>query len=169
MKTLLWLAFIFTYSCICSGQGSTSIVTQSNGMQSPKKTSDKDFIYKAFMGGLLEAELGKAAKIRSSNQRVKNYGDMMAHDHTIANDNLKSIAESKNIKVPDRLDSDHQKMIDMMKEKSSSDFDKAYIEMMVSDHKKDIKEFEEAGTQVSDADVKAFANKTLPTLKVHLD
>jgi putative membrane protein len=39
----------------------------------------------------------------------------------------------------------------------------------VKDHEKDVKEFEEEAKDGSDADVKAWANKTLPTLKKHLE
>jgi putative membrane protein len=47
-------------------------------------------------------------------------------------------------------------------------FDREYINMMVKDHEKDVKEFEKASTKAKDADVRAFAAKTLPTLREHL-
>jgi len=53
--------------------------------------------------------------------------------------------------------------------KSGADFDKAYVSNMIDDHKEDIKEFEDAAKNVKDPDLKAFAVKTLPTLKMHLD
>ena len=40
---------------------------------------------------------------------------------------------------------------------------------MIEDHKNDIKEFEDATKNLTDPDLKAFAVKTLPTLKMHLD
>jgi ferritin-like metal-binding protein YciE len=49
--------------------------------------------------------------------------------------------------------------------KSGADFDKAYAADMVSDHKKAVEAFEKAATDATDAEVKAFAVKTLPTLK----
>lgn len=47
-------------------------------------------------------------------------------------------------------------------------FDREYISMMVKDHEKDVKEFEKASTKAKDPDVRAFAEKTLPTLREHL-
>lgn len=48
-----------------------------------------------------------------------------------------------------------------------ADFDKAYAEQMVKDHDKTVALFEDAAKNAVDADLKAFANKTLPTLKAH--
>jgi putative membrane protein len=50
---------------------------------------------------------------------------------------------------------------------SGADFDRAYSKMMLSDHNKDVSEFEKESSKGADADLKAFASKTLPTLKEH--
>jgi putative membrane protein len=47
-------------------------------------------------------------------------------------------------------------------------FDKSYIKGMVDDHKEDIKEFQKEASTGQDADAKAYAAATLPTLKAHL-
>jgi putative membrane protein len=51
---------------------------------------------------------------------------------------------------------------------SGDAFDREYVKMMVKDHEKDVKEFEKASTKAQDPDVRAFAAKTLPTLRDHL-
>lgn len=51
---------------------------------------------------------------------------------------------------------------------SGDAFDREYMNMMVKDHEKDVKEFEKVSTKAKDADVRAFAAKTLPTLREHL-
>src|SRR5205085_12416343 len=43
-----------------------------------------------------------------------------------------------------------------------------YVKMMLSDHKKDVGEFQKESTRGADADVKSFATRTLPTLQEHL-
>jgi putative membrane protein len=48
-------------------------------------------------------------------------------------------------------------------------FDKDYMAAMVKDHEKDVAEFEAEAKDGSDPDVKAWASKTLPTLKKHLE
>ena len=51
---------------------------------------------------------------------------------------------------------------------TGADFDRAYIKMMVSDHKKKASDFERQSTRGTDPDLKAFASKTLPTVQQHL-
>jgi putative membrane protein len=128
-----------------------------------------DFVVKAASGGMMEVLLGKLAEQKAVNPRVKSFGSMMVTDHTKANDELKSIAATKNITLPETLGEDHQKHVDELGQKSGKEFDKAYMSLMADDHKEDVDMFEEASRDVMDADIKAFASKTLPVLRIHLD
>jgi putative membrane protein len=94
---------------------------------------------------------------------------MMVEDHTKANDNFKALASKKSITLPSWVTEDQRKDIDKLSKKNGKDFDKAYVDMMVKDHKDDIREFEDAETKVADNDVKNFITTTLPVLKKHLD
>ena len=51
---------------------------------------------------------------------------------------------------------------------SGAAFDQAYMKAMVSDHVEDVNEFKTESKSGKDADVKAWAAKTLPTLEEHL-
>lgn len=53
--------------------------------------------------------------------------------------------------------------------KTGRDFDKEFVEMMVDDHKKDVKLFEKEAKDANDSDVRAFAASHLATLQAHLD
>jgi len=117
----------------------------------------------------MEVQLGDAAQQLAAGSRVKEFGNMMVRDHSKANDELKTLAVSKNITLPDSVGEEHKKHIDDLKKKKGVDFDKAYINMMVDDHKEDIDMFEKAANNLKDADLKAFAARTLPTLRAHLD
>lgn len=133
-------------------------------------TVDKDdakFAVAAANGGMAEVMVGKLAQDKGS-ASVKDFGSMMVKDHSAANDELMTLAKSKNIALPTVVSADEQKHFDELGKKSGADFDKAYVKLMVSDHKTDIKEFEDASKNVKDPDLKAFAVKTLPTLKMHL-
>jgi putative membrane protein len=50
---------------------------------------------------------------------------------------------------------------------SGADFDRSYINLMVKDHERDVKEFERQSTKGTDPDVRAWATKMLPTLRAH--
>jgi putative membrane protein len=130
---------------------------------------DAKFAVTAANDGMAEVNAGKLAQEKAASARVKKFGAMMVTDHSKAGDELASIAKTKNITLPAAPDSDAQKMADDLSKKSVTDFDKAYVSMMVDGHKKAVKLFEDASKNLKDPDLKAFAIKTLPTLKMHLD
>ncbi|MEO7292204.1 MAG: DUF4142 domain-containing protein [Ginsengibacter sp.] len=134
----------------------------------PNKES-MDFVTKAASGGMLEVQLGHLAQQNASSQRVKDFGNMMATDHSRANDELKSLASANNITIASTLLPDHQKHLDMMSKIKGADFDKHYMDMMVDDHKEDIDEFKKEANNTNNDAFKNFAAKTLPTLLKHLD
>lgn len=138
------------------------------GQNTDSLANDKDFMVNAASGGMLEVELGKLAQTNASAATVKQFGQMMVTDHTKANTELKTLASAKNIVLPDVPGEDAQKHIDELKTKKGADFDKAYVDMMVDDHKEDIDQFEKAAENAKDTAIKTFAAKTLPTLKTHL-
>jgi putative membrane protein len=130
--------------------------------------SDQQFVTKAAQGGMAEVALGELAASKGSNDAVKQFGQKMADDHGKANDELKSLAQQKNITLPTDLDAKHKADQDRLSKLSGDAFDKAYMSHMVKDHKKDVAEFQKESTSGKDSDVKQWAGKTLPTLQEHL-
>jgi putative membrane protein len=113
-------------------------------------------------------KMGQLALGKTANADVKKFAQMMVDDHGKANTELKTIADTKGVKLatePTMVAKGKEKMIDA---KSGADFDKAFAESMVTNHKKAVEAFEKASNESKDAEVKAFAAKTLPTLRNHL-
>ncbi len=130
--------------------------------------NDAAFAVAAADGGQLEVDLGKMAAERGTTKQIKALGAMMAKDHSKANTELKAIAMAKNITLPDALSDKCQKMKDDLAAKKGADFDKAYADLMVSDHKEDIDDFKKEADKGMDATLMTFAKNTLPTLEHHL-
>ena len=131
--------------------------------------ADQQFSVDAADAGMTEVQAGQLAQQKGMAKDVKEYGAMMVKDHTAAADKLKTIAASKNITLPAAISPEMQKNLDDLQKKEGKDFDKAYIDMMVSDHKKVISKFEDESKNGSDADIRGFADSTLHTLRHHLD
>ena len=127
-----------------------------------------DFAVKAANGGMMEVDLGKLAEQKGVSKGVKDFGTMMVKEHSKLNDELKSLAASKNITLPTTVGSDMQKQIDDLRKDSARQFDKNYIDKMVSAHKDNIDLFEKAAKNSKDSAFKNFAVKALPTLYKHL-
>ncbi|QKJ32542.1 DUF4142 domain-containing protein [Mucilaginibacter mali] len=130
--------------------------------------ADADFAVAAANGGMTEVAVAKLAQTKSTNAKVKEFADMMVMDHGKANDELMALAKSKNITLPSTISNDKQKEMDDLNKKNGADFDKAYVDAMVDGHKKTISMFEDESKNAKDPDLKAFVDKTLPTIKMHL-
>ena len=130
--------------------------------------ADDGFVQKAAMGGIAEVDAGGMAQDKGSSPAVKDFGQKMVQDHTKANDELKQIATSKNMAVPTSPDDKHKKSETKLGGMTGQGFDQAFKAQMIADHKATISLFEHEAKSGTDADLKAFAAKTLPDLKDHL-
>jgi len=140
--------------------------------KSPATKLSKDestFIKEAAEGGMMEVQLGKLAQEKAADDKVKQFGERMEQDHSKANNELKKIASEKGVELSTDLDKKHKTKVDKMTKLSGADFDKQYMDDMVSDHKEDIKKFQRVADKGKDSDLKQFASQTLPTLKEHLE
>lgn len=159
--------------------GSVQACTQNTKMGSSVNTSRtfneetgqveediSDFLIKAASVGMMEVQLGSTAEQNSKSLGVKKFGTMMVKDHSQANLELKALAAARNISLPVAVYEIHQKRINELTPLRGSEFDVKYMKMMVDDHQDDIALFERAA-KFADAEVGAFATKTLPILKKH--
>jgi putative membrane protein len=129
--------------------------------------TDKEFVMRAAQGGMTEVELGKLAAEKAQAGDVKSFGERMVKDHSQANDELKGIAEKKGIDISPTLNAHNQAQVDRLGKLSGAAFDKAYVKSQVRAHESTVELFKEEAQSGQDPDLKAFANKTLPTLQDH--
>ena len=93
---------------------------------------------------------------------------MMVKDHSAANEELKPLAASKNVKLPSGPDTMHEAKKLELKALSSESFDKSYVSNQVKGHKATVDLLNKEIESCQDADAKAFAQKVLPTVQAHL-
>jgi putative membrane protein len=151
-----------------STAGSKGTNAGSQGATAKGSSEDRTFIMEAAAGGMAEVELGRLASQKASRSEVKEFGQMMVDDHTKANNELMKIAEEKGLAAPHALKPQDKTTEDQLSKLSGQAFDRAYIQHMVKDHKKDVALFRKQSSGASDPDVKQFASSTLPTLEKHL-
>ncbi len=139
-----------------------------NGMMGKVSSKDKKFMMDAAMGGMEEVEMGRLAASNATDADVKAFGQRMVDDHTKANDQLKQVAQTKGVTLPADMSKSQHSDMDKLSKMTGTDFDHAYVKMMVKDHKKDVADFSKESKSGKDSDVKSFASTTLPTLQDHL-
>jgi len=120
---------------------------------------------------MYEVQAGKLAADKGQSDAVKQFSQQMVDAHTKTTEELIGIVKSKNIKVdlPTKLDAKHQKLIDDLNSASSQDFGQTYAKQQVDGHQEAVDLFKKYASSGDDADVKQFAEKTLPTIEHHLE
>lgn len=134
------------------------------------KVSAEDFVKKAGEAGAAEVAMGKLGAAKATDRDVKAFAQHMVKDHTKANEELMSAARAKGLKVPAEPGVMHKGMMEKFEHQSAdTDFNHDFMEQMVKDHESVVKLFRTASADTAlDADLRALAKKTLPTLEEHL-
>ncbi len=122
---------------------------------------DAYFLKAAAAGGMKEVAMGRMAEKNGQSPEVKQIGQRMVADHTRANKEITAAAHKRGIKLAAQT----TPAMDQMK---GSTFDRDFLHMMAEDHNATIKVFQGEAKNGEDAELKAMAQKTLPTLKEHL-
>jgi putative membrane protein len=148
---------------------SATTTGSTGGTSSNMTADDKDFVSKAGMGGLAEVQIANVALQNAASADVKAFAQRMVDDHSKANGELQELATTKGLALPAELSGEPKEMLQHLSSLHGAEFDKAYMKDMVEDHEKDVAEFDKASTSATDSDLKAWAGKTLPTLKDHLE
>jgi putative membrane protein len=144
-------------------------LAQAQTGQAELAPQDLEFAQEAAIGGLMEVTLGELALQQAKNEEVMQFGQLMVQDHGQANEKLMTIAEQKGIQLPQELPEDAQQKYEELQQLSDAAFDQAYVDEMVKDHEEDVELFEQQAQSGEDADLRAFAEETLPTLREHLE
>jgi putative membrane protein len=145
-------------------------VEPSTGSVAPATSKEHAFAREAASGGMLEVELGKHAAGKAADPRVQGFGRMMEKDHGEANQELAEIARQQEIELPDALEPQHRETRDRLLKLEGPELDRAYMQEMVKDHRKDVSAFEKMAREGAPAgSVEGWAAKTLPVLRTHLE
>jgi putative membrane protein len=170
-NSLATAASFLIFGCvlpITSAQTAGSDQSASSSTHSSLSASDQKFMKEAAQGGAAEVELGQLAVQKAQSPDVKAFGQRMVDDHTKAGDELKQLANQKGVTLPSQADAKDKAEKARLEKMSGAQFDKAYMNYMVADHKKDVADFQKEASHANDPDVKNFAQSTLPTLQSHL-
>jgi putative membrane protein len=133
------------------------------------KANDNSIILSAVNSDLMEIELGGYTEKYAAEQRVKDLAAMIVRDHRRTKTELKSIAVDKNITVKDEMDASHKAKINEMEKNKGAALDKQYVDMMISDHTKNLNEFKSAQLRVQDKHLKDFLARAITLMHTHLD
>ncbi|HEV2646617.1 MAG TPA: DUF4142 domain-containing protein [Acidobacteriaceae bacterium] len=128
---------------------------------------DKQFLSMAAQSDQNEIALSNAAKDKATSPAVKAFAEKMVKEHTMMTDSMKPWAEKWGLTPPMGPDADHQKELDELNGKSGNDFDKEYIDQMVTDHSKALSAFTKEAKDTKDAQFRAAVLKGKTHVAAH--
>lgn len=128
----------------------------------------EEFFEEASAMGVAEIETSQKALQQSDNAEVKAFAEMMIKDHAEANEKMADMAAEKGLEVSDEAGLMDRARAWILEARDGESFDDAYANNQVAAHERSIELFERA-SRSDDAEVAAFAEKTLPKLKEHLE
>lgn len=178
MKHLLLILTAAFAACLLNACHGDSSSIMSNDTVAVSDTSnaniivgenDAMFVKQVASGCLAQITIGKLAKQKGKDKRIKNFGAMIMKDLTKGHGRLAALAQSKKIALPDSITTIEQLSIDSLAAKNGKAFDQAYLTKIKADYQKALKLFQATSKSAFDPQIKQFAAKNILTIQRHLD
>lgn len=160
------------FNVACDTGGSDGPVEQAQDInQEREQVEDKDSkaLTEAASTSMLSMELSRMAEERAVTPEVKEFASELSKEHSEVKQELEGVAQRKQIALPQDVSDDHRDKIENVSEKTGLDFDKEYIDEMISAHKDKIDDFENLSRESEDPEIREFAINTLPKLRMQLE
>ena len=166
MKTTKWI-----YAILFASLAWMSCDDDDDALDKPELSSnDEAFVEFAARSNYGEISLGELAQTTASDSLVKVFAQQMINEHKSAQQELKDIADDHSgIDWPDNLTSQQDSIRNRLENASGLEFDTLYIRTQVNMHQQAVTNFQDGALNSDNARVKAYANKYLPKIEMHLD
>ena len=129
---------------------------------------DDNFLIKAATTDNAEIETSKLASKRSGSQPVKDFAAQVVRDHEKSADRLAKVIKNRKVAIVSRSRKKTRDEIDRLGKLQGAEFDREYLRWIVKTHKEGVSVFENQVKNGKDAEIRSFADETLPTLRAHL-
>jgi putative membrane protein len=118
---------------------------------------------------LYEVRAGNLAQQQAQQTEVMEFGNMMAADHQNAAIELNTAASSGNyrIQLPQNMAPREAALYEALSSTSSDSFDSLFMAQMIQSHDTAIALFESASQTLTDAQLRDYATRMLPNLRMH--
>jgi putative membrane protein len=137
-------------------------------MQGKASKMTQSFTMAAASGNTLEVETSRIALQKSDNQDIKSFAQMMIDDHTKVGEAMKTTLQKAGLPAPaDKLTPKHQDTVDKLKQAGQGKFDGQYVAAQIKAHDEAVDLFSKYAKNGDNADLKQFAEATLPSLQKH--
>ncbi len=159
------LVSVFAVAALVSAPAFAQIMKKSD---QKVDNADASAMKQLAQANINEIEGGKDAASKAQSPQVKQFAQKMVQDHTQMLADLKTLAQKKNVDLPDSVSLMDKAQMEMMKRASGADFDKKYMDQMVKDHQKDAKDTQDLMSKAKDPEFKSAVQKAHAKISEHL-
>lgn len=135
---------------------------------SVNQAADQQLTNRVAAGNLLEVRLGQTAQEKSSNPSVKQFGQRMEADHTTMQKLWMAMASKNGLEFKAATTPDQVAQYEQLKKLSGADFDRAYMGVMVQNHRNNLSALQNERSLAHAPDVLSLVNQDLSTVQTHL-
>jgi len=130
---------------------------------------DNDFLINVATCNQAEVEYAKLADKRAGSAKVKDFAASLLDEHKTANDKLAELLKTRKVGVVAGLEKETRDKVQRLGKLEGADFDREFLNCVIQDHKKMIAMFDNQVAKGQEADIRAYAKRTLPGLRKHLE
>ncbi len=133
-----------------------------------QQRDERRFLKDAAAGGRFESEASRLALTKSHNAGVRNFAATLINHHTAASNELQYLLHVRGMAAP-MLANDQRKVLNRLAKLQGAKFDREFMEELgLKSQQDNVHMFERAALATRDPQLKAWIDKTLPTLRYHL-
>jgi putative membrane protein len=126
------------------------------------------FVKNAIQCNMFEQQAAKLVSEKAPNEQVKQFAQKLAEEHQQAIDQLKQVAQGKQIEVPTRMENWQQEKLQAMRQLEPETLQNLFLFATVGGHHTEILMHKYAAQKAQENDIKTLAARQIPTLQQHL-
>lgn len=149
---------------------STSQTPQTSAAnKQPVNAEDRAFLDYAAQDNQAEIQLCLIAEKQASAGAVKAFARLMVDDHVAVENQLALLANDLDIQLPKGVGKEGEDLMSRLKDLRGPNFDRSFMQAQVSDHRNDVKKYNDQIQSTKSEGVRSYATETVGVLKQHLD
>jgi putative membrane protein len=137
--------------------------------QDKMSNDDASAMKQVAQANLNEISAGKTGVEKAQSPDVKQFAQKMIDEHSRMLEEMKALAKRKDVALPQDANMKDMAQMKLMERKSGADFDREFMEHMVKEHEKTLKDVQNIAAKAKDAEFKAALQKATPKIKEHLE
>jgi putative membrane protein len=153
---------------VLAGTLFTLSVVPAVAQPSALSNADKQFLVLAAKANMTEAHLGQMAESAAPDANLKSFAETLVQDHTKAYEELTVLSSKTGGSIPKGINTANDSAIQQLTRLKGTGFERRFLQHEIQDHERTIAAFKREAEHGHNPDVKAYAQKQLPTLEDHL-